>query len=367
MSPAHVSTIHTPSPDNGEPHKISNVDVLDKQLISKDARSNLESNSSTNSAERNKLAASSVAPNSVSAILGNSRESTVFVPDQEPPSLKLARRKSTSIPSSTSSSSRTSTDSRVKRPPSARPHLNRALSTPIESYFAFQPGSSSLEARSLATRRAPASRSSHGIETSSGPPPALSTQRSYSTDPPRRVQPPTELSSAPKLHVRPGLVARETWGANGSSNSASRPHTSAGSTLEIAEQEGSASRRRSRSSTWSNGAPMATSVDRYLHEFSDDARDRTLRALEGTREGGYAHTAHEDDDDDAIDGLDGQASNEDLFLNLARATSTIEAPAGSASRRERRRVSLVISSPTTLYLLRLVHYRQSPAQTALYP
>lgn len=90
---------------------------------------------------------------------------------------------------------------------------------------------------------------------------------------------------------------------------------------------------------------MATSVDRYLHEFSDDARDRTLRALEGTREAGYARSDF--DDDEAVDGLDGQASNEDLFLNLARATSTIEAPADaiSSSRSERRRVSLLISTP----------------------
>lgn len=50
------------------------------------------------------------------------------------------------------------------------------------SYFALQPGSSDLEARSPAAKRPPASRSSYGIETFSGPPPALSTQRTYSTE-----------------------------------------------------------------------------------------------------------------------------------------------------------------------------------------
>ena len=63
------------------------------------------------------------------------------------------------------------------------------------SYFASQPGASGIEARSPAQKRPPASRSSHGIETSNGPPPALSTQRTYSAENTWRIQPPLDISS----------------------------------------------------------------------------------------------------------------------------------------------------------------------------
>ena len=73
--------------------------------------------------------------------------------------------------------------------PSAQPRsstqlLSQHCSSFVGSYFSSHPGASSdLEARSPpANKRPPASRSSHGIETFSGPPPALSTQRTRSTD-----------------------------------------------------------------------------------------------------------------------------------------------------------------------------------------
>ncbi|MCJ1377917.1 hypothetical protein MMC17_001013 [Xylographa soralifera] len=81
----------------------------------------------------------------------------------------------------------TTTDS---TPKSIRPAGRRRVSTSSvakvrpalhasreESYFAIYPTTSGTEARSPANKRPPASRSSHGIETASGPPPALSTQR----------------------------------------------------------------------------------------------------------------------------------------------------------------------------------------------
>ena len=350
MPSTHLSTIHTPSTDYGEPYRNSNVDVLvDEQPNPKYTRLSLRLNPPTKSAERDILAASSAAPNGVTAIRGSARE--LIVPEQQPRVSKLERRNSTSLPSSTTYSSKYSKESRIKplsssSSPPARPQFNRALSTPVGSYFAPQPGSSGLEARSPATRRAPASRSSHGIETSSGPPPALSTQRSYSTDAAKKSQPPTDVTSAREDQVRPGLVAHKNYCTKVNGKPTSRPHTSAGSTLEIAEQKATTS-GRSRTSTWSNGTAMATSVDRYMEEFSDGARDRTLRALEGSREARYARTEY--NDDDAIVGLDEQASNEDLFLNLARATSTLDAPALSTSRSERRSVSASNLTSTTLY------------------
>lgn len=362
MPSTHQSAIHAPSPNYDEPHRNSNVDVLIQQPISKERRLTLRLTSPTKSAERDNLATPSAAPNGEIAVLSSAKDS--LGSDQQPASWKPARRNSTSLPSSTTASSKTSIESRARRPSSsssssARPQLNRASTTPVEYYFAPQPGSSGLEARSPATRRAPASRSSHGIETSRGPPPALSTQRSYTTDTARKVQSPKDINSARAHQVRPGLVARKTCGVSASSNNTSRPHTSAGSTLESAEQEATTYRRRSRSSTWSDGAVMATSVERYLDEFPDDARDRTLRALEGSREARYARTEY--DEEDAITGLEEQASNEDLFLNLARATSTIEAPADSTSRSERRRVSALLNSATldyTLYHSRQTQHRQ---------
>ncbi len=63
---------------------------------------------------------------------------------------------------------------------------------PTSSYFAPQPESSGFVARSPFAKRAPASRSSHGIETSSGPPPALSTQRSYTAEAARSSNSPAQ-------------------------------------------------------------------------------------------------------------------------------------------------------------------------------
>ena len=84
--------------------------------------------------------------------------------------------------------------SKSHRRPNSSPSQLQALvgqlSPPAASYFARQPGASGFDARSPFTRRAPpASRSSHGIETLSGPPPALSTQRSYTVDSPWKHPP----------------------------------------------------------------------------------------------------------------------------------------------------------------------------------
>ena len=340
MPSRHDSSTQAPSADCWEPHRSSPVDVPEIST-SKNTRLSLGLTSPASSPERDGLLAPSAAPNLI-AILGSTND------QQQTQPLKEARRNPTSLPSSTTSSSTNSTDLRHEHPPSslsssAKPQLSRTSSTPAGSYFAPQPGSSGLEARSPANRRPPASRSSHGIETASGPPPALSTQRSYSTDTVRKAQALTDSTSARQYQVRLGRVAGESRRrAHTPDGSSSRPHTSAGSTLESADQESTTNRRRSRSSTWSERTAMAASIDRYLGDVSDDARDRTLRALEGTRDNGYGGTNYRK----GITGLDGesdgyaQAGNEDLFLNLARTTSTQEATmVESTSRSERRRVS----------------------------
>lgn len=73
----------------------------------------------------------------------------------------------------------TSGQQRPTSSPSSLPGSTFSLSTARGSYLSSQPGSSGVESRSPANKRAPASRSSHGIATANGPPPALITQRSY--------------------------------------------------------------------------------------------------------------------------------------------------------------------------------------------
>ncbi|MCJ1244102.1 hypothetical protein MMC30_001300 [Trapelia coarctata] len=68
--------------------------------------------------------------------------------------------------------------------------------SPAESYFTTRPTSSGIEARPPAQKRPPASRSSHGIETSTGPPPALSTQRTKSTESIWKTPPAEEFRQA---------------------------------------------------------------------------------------------------------------------------------------------------------------------------
>ena len=75
------------------------------------------------------------------------------------------------------------------------------LSTSGESYFPQHPRAGSNEPRSPQVRRPPASRSSHGIATKAGPPPALSTQRTY-TQSPGRTTPPVDARG---LYSRLGL------------------------------------------------------------------------------------------------------------------------------------------------------------------
>lgn len=97
----------------------------------------------------------------------------------------------------------------VQRPTSSPSPLSTSsqqISTPPfsskSSYFSPKPGASGVDPRLTAIRRPPASRSSHGIETLSGPPPALSTQRSYTAESTKRQPVPVELTPT-RSHRRP--------------------------------------------------------------------------------------------------------------------------------------------------------------------
>lgn len=130
------------------------------------------------------------------------------------------------------SSNLSSTALSKQRTPLARKHTASSpgpkpspLSTVSHStsYFQLQPPASPSDPRAPPTRRAPASRSSHGIETRSGPPPALITQRSYNADAPWRRYSHSEHNDSSKLddydptqtHSRPDNVEDKSDTMNG--------------------------------------------------------------------------------------------------------------------------------------------------------
>ena len=201
--------------------------------------------------------------------------------------------------------------------------------TPGGSYFAQQPGASGAEPRSPLTRRPPASRSSHGIETSSGPPPALSTQRSYNADSPWRITP----SSKTKI-ARPSLSQRPSTSASIDSI-VKQAHQS---TYEDSDSSPSVARvARSKSLTHDGiGTAMA---GRYSSTRSEDEEDQnTTIRMYGTKSNANRNSTEEGLQDKP------SSSNEDLFLNLARAESVVDDASETSTRRERRRSHIGTSS-----------------------
>ena len=201
--------------------------------------------------------------------------------------------------------------------------------TPGGSYFAQQPGASGAEPRSPLTRRPPASRSSHGIETSSGPPPALSTQRSYNADSPWRIPP----SSKTKI-ARPNLSQRPSTSASIDSI-VKQAHQS---THEDSDSSPSVARvARSKSLTHDGiGTAMA---GRYSSTRSEDEEDQnTTIRIYGTKSNANRKSTEEGLQDKP------SSSNEDLFLNLARAESVVDDASETSTRRERRRSHFGTSS-----------------------
>lgn len=193
------------------------------------------------------------------------------------------------------------------------------------SYFAPQPGASGSEARSPQNRRPPASRSSHGIETSSGPPPALSTRRSYNAESPWRSSPPSDPRAIhpPMVHSASiDSVVRQT-------------HHIADGHIEPHVSEG-ARTARPRKSSLVEGGTIAMDGRYEVQSGSEEDRDSTLR-LNGYKAKNGRHTRKESAQQKS------QSSHEDLFLNLARADSVVddgpEPPNRSESRASRMRGS----------------------------
>ncbi|KAL9126615.1 MAG: hypothetical protein Q9175_007888 [Cornicularia normoerica] len=199
------------------------------------------------------------------------------------------------------------------------------LAPPLGSYFAPQPGASGSEARSPQSRRPPASRSSHGIETSSGPPPALSTRRSYNAEVPWRSPPPSDRRAIqPLIHSASiDSIVRQT---HHTSNEDIEPNTSDG--VRSAQL---------RKSSIVEGGTIAMDGRWEVQSGSEEDQDSTLR-INGHRTKNGRHTRKESSQQQS------QSSHEDLFLNLARADPALGDGPEPSKRNERRRSQIQGSS-----------------------
>ena len=189
----------------------------------------------------------------------------------------------------------------------------------VESYFDNPPSPSASKPRSPESKRPPASRSSHGIETRSGPPPALSTRRSTNVDAPWR--PPLSANPVFFQTSADGNIDLDMNDTHCASHAHSRQLEN-GKEATTGHLEGRAQQEKGSASL-------------------EDDQDSTLRVnahyKADNQEGGRAHL-----------------QQEDLFLNLVRAGSIADDGSDSISRSERRRVS----SPSCLPFLAMRHGRQ---------
>ncbi|KAL9599357.1 MAG: hypothetical protein Q9219_003890 [cf. Caloplaca sp. 3 TL-2023] len=189
----------------------------------------------------------------------------------------------------------TPTQQRPTSSPSALSTNTPSFPTTRTSYFSHQPGSSGIEAHSPANKRAPASRSSYGIATANGPPPALITQRSYHGESWRN---PLQSHSNPPIQN-------------------SRPKESAPATLQ---------RRNTLNSRTVGGSkldPMNGMSGSHGIMPANGDDDDTLRVLGGAQKPDRILPSHANGLD-IVDGPEEDQSyslHEDLFLDIARADS----------------------------------------------
>jgi hypothetical protein len=242
---------------------------------------------------------------------------------QQPPRRKHSRRgsliASSGIPVPQIPRDPPSVNSRRPTSSSSSRQSTEPLSPPSRPYFSPPSGQSDFEPRSPPhkNRRAPASRSSHGVATSAGPPPALSTQRPYPnpTDASRRSWNPADFAFAQQALSQTGLVG---IGAGNRSSSGTIIAEQLGKNNEANELHHYDSIDRAKIPRPNHPRPDESmngrTVSRYGEDLLEDDRDRTLRALEGD---------FESNGDEGQKVNRGNEGGEDLFLNLARSSSTL--------------------------------------------
>ena len=185
------------------------------------------------------------------------------------------------------------------------------------SYFSPQPGASGNEARSPPIKRPPASRSSHGIATSSGPPTALSTRRSYNAESRLPIPPTSPRATHPPMVHSTSIdsIVRQT-------------NQTVDDSTESRDSEGVRSTQQRKSSIVEGGT-IKMDGRHEIQSGSEEDRDPTLR-INGHRKKTGAHIRKESGQQNS------QSSQEDLFLNLARADSVVENGPEQSIRSERK-------------------------------
>jgi hypothetical protein len=194
--------------------------------------------------------------------------------------------------------------------------------------FKPQPSSAGSEPRSPHPKRPPASRSSHGIETATGPPPALSTQRTLLQDKTFRTL--GGRSSSP-----PRPFSQQSPPASPKAKSRSSPSIDA--ILKSDKSNNTATEQRDQSPSVSQQGPIvdmnrkmslsSTCAESYV---SDDDRDRATIAMGRKKL---------DENAKASSANGNRSRNEDIFLNIAKSNANSQE---SSAKAERRRVSLEI-------------------------
>ncbi|PGH17293.1 hypothetical protein AJ79_01176 [Helicocarpus griseus UAMH5409] len=245
-------------------------------------------------------------PRKIRALKSSSSSTTSAQAASTPgiPALQLQTTRDLEEKSSPSSANNTPTVS-FSNPPTA-PSSTTSLS------FKSQP---SFEPKASHQKRSPASRSSCGIETSTGPPPALSTQRSLSQDKSRHatttaipLNRPRSFGATPKSEPKLQL---------------SRPSSSLDVVLNSDSPAVAASERRQQRSSLPIGSTTTATRERSNMALSG-ARLSGSFLGSSSRERSNQMMDRENADTSSKESLadDSRSKNEDLFLNIAKANST---------------------------------------------
>ena len=185
-----------------------------------------------------------------------------------------------------------------------------------ESYFSQHPRAGGNEPRSPQIRRPPASRSSHGIATKAGPPPALSTQRTY-TQSPGRTTPPVDARG---LYSRLALKRNPVKNNDLAVTESEKPARA--SFGPVSSRPGRVTSARP---STSDGVMTGGQDRRFGYTESEKDNDSTLRLVDdGLQRGGLKK------DGDTYQRS--KRSSEDLFFSLARDDSIHGGPAASGRR-----------------------------------
>ncbi|KAI4256470.1 MAG: hypothetical protein LQ352_002076 [Teloschistes flavicans] len=242
---------------------------------------------------------------------------------------------------------RTQAHQRTTSSPSSlqAPAPTPSLLTARGPYFSSQPAASGIEARSPA-KRDPASRSSHGIPTAHGPPPALITQRSYHAEPWR-------TSAAADSPKRPTASPHKPQSHSG------------GTTLDRRNSLDSRTSSKTRLNQMNGGLEKhgPTPNPSFRQPDEQEGDDETLRLGHGagakgqnTSNGIRSAVGQEDDQT--------YSSNEDLFLHLAHAESEAGNASDTASRTGRRGSHMSLSTSRSVRTSRPLNSRPTSGARA---